>query len=277
MATQIIRGLKYIKIDVNMIKYSKVPFKNTSSFIYLQKEIKPRKKNGMDLFFETNIGRVSIVFLTEEEERKDYTEIEYFSEHIALKIDIKKTVKHFQYTQKALKEIALANIAIYKFKANKKKKKKHIENILEEFYTKHNRLYQSKSIMNMNEFKSFNIKPILINSFCQQDFSAINVAKVYYETLHKLFNDTLKTASYKILHEDSLHKFIVYNSVFYGVILVRYKYFIYQVFEDKIILFESWLDFHQIQLKIVGTNSLKSDKDKGDKDKLVQKEYPTLF
>jgi hypothetical protein len=129
----------------------------------------------------------------------------------------------------------------------------------------------------MEDFKAFNLNSKLINSFEQSDFSAINIAKVYYQVLHKHFKKNKpKNQHYEVLYEDKLHDFIVYNGEFYGTAFIMNKFFIYQVIENEIILIGSAFKKDD-KIKSIIITHITGKKSNNHNRESFQKKYPRLF
>jgi len=278
MAMQILKEINYIENDKDILKCYKVPFLNRCKYVQFYNEINFNDKKGMDIFFESNLGLLGIRFLTHERERESYKSLCYFSQYITLVIDIRQIIKHPHYMKESLKNIILNNVQICTLKKYTIYEKENIEKVLADFYLKYERLYRSKSIMNMEDLKAFNLNSKLINSFEQSDFSAINIAKVYYHVMYKHFKKNKpKNQHYEVLYEDKLHDFIVYDGEFYGTAFIMNKFFIYQVIEDEIVLIGSTFKKDDKIKSIIITHIITGKKCNSQNKENFQKKYPSLF
>jgi hypothetical protein len=277
MATQILKEIKCIEIERYLPQYYKPPFLNSSKTIHFYSEIDFNDKNGMDIFFKTNIAPLGIRFLTLEQEREEYKNPCYFLQHLVLIIDIKGIARHQKQTKETLRDIILNNAQIHAPMRYTLYKKENTEKIFADFCLKYERLYQSKSIMEMEDFKTFGLNPMLINHFIQNDFSAINIAKVYYQTMGEHFGKNKpENQHYRVLHEGKLHSFIVCNDEFYATALIMNKFFIFQVTEDRIVLLGSTFKKDD-GVKSIITNTANEKKDDNQDRETLQRRYPTLF
>lgn len=128
--------------------------------------------------------------------------------------------------------------------------------------------------MNMEDFRAFKINTILINSFEQKDFSAINVAKLYYKKMLARFFDTEVNDDCLEIHNNKLHSFYQCKGRYYGVALIKSQHHIYHALEDKIVLIDKCFKKEKIVHMLI---DFLKEEDAENADTEAINKYPTLF
>ena len=212
---------------------------------------------------------MGIAFLTpEKKERNSEFSSSDTNCHI-LEVDLTSMQNMQNYTIDTLKElIENPNSKRFVFPTSS------IKNIELEENKDYVRLYQSKSIIDMEDFRAFKINTILISSFEQRDFSAINVAKTYYKNMLEQFCNTKANNDCWEIHNNELHSFYQCRGQYYGVASIQSKYHIYQVLEDKIVLIDKCFKKEKI-VHILTDFSEEEDAENADTE--ATNKYPTLF
>jgi hypothetical protein len=126
----------------------------------------------------------------------------------------------------------------------------------------------------MEDFRAMKLNTLLINSFVQNDFSAINVAKLYYTNMLERFWNREASDGCKEIHDNGLHSFYKCKNQYYGVAAIQSKYYIYQVVDDKITLIDTCFKKEQIVRVLAGFS--KDEDGENTKSEAIKK-YPTLF
>ena len=267
LAKQILRELNYIQCKNTPVD-SKKSIKNTHEyyrFIILE-EKKLHEKYGMDIFFTSNIGFLGIFFFTPEKRDKEIKALSYDGNYHMLEIDLTSVQNMQSYTIDALKKIIedpdLKKFIFLSSSTN---------NIELQEKKEYARLYQSKSIMDMKDFRAMKINTILINSFEQNDFSAINVAKFYYIKMCEYFIDVEIDDNCKELDSNEIHFFYQCKGQYYGVAVIQNKHYIYQVIDDAIILIGKCFKKEKI------IQILKAHEQKIREESIITIEHPRLF
>lgn len=276
IAAQILNDVKYIQYGGSLTNCYKVPFSNKLKNIKIYDEVAFREKKGMDIFFKTNIGLLGIYFLTHESARECYENASHFSKNINLIIDLRPITDNSIYTVSTLKDVVIHNPKLKIFASYFAHQKKLMQELDSKKALRYERLYNSKSIMDMNILKAFGINPIVINSFNQGDFSAINVAKIYYKIMYERFKGNETKESYKELSRDTLHSFLRYKNEYFATALVINKFYIYEVIDDKILVIGKCFKEGDEMKRIVESYFAGEMKITQSKE-VAQEKYPKLF
>lgn len=268
LSKQIFRELKYIQCKNTPVDSKKTAKDmNTCYKFDILEEKKLHEKYGMDLFFISNIGLLGITFLTPEKKERNRKFSSSATNYHILEVDLTSMQNMQNYTIDALKEL-IEDPNSKRF-ISPTSSIKNIELQEDKDYA---RLYRSKSIMNMEEFRAFKINTVLINGFEQSDFGAINVAKLYYKNMLERFRNTeVHHDDCKEIHNSELHSFYQCRGQYYGVTTIQSKYHIYQVLEDKIVLIDKC--FKKEKIVHILTDFSKEE----DTDTEAINKYPTLF
>jgi len=253
LAKQILRETKHLQCK-NIPNTKKEVDKDIYKLYLFEllEEKKMQEKFGMNIFFESNIGTVGIYFLTTEKLNKDTKKQENIHNHHILEIDLTSIQKMKSYTVDGLKNI-IENQMCKRFILPPLVARRDI--LKEQKY--YERLYRSKSIMNAEDFRAMKITPILINSFKQSDFSAINVAKLYHQNMCEYFKNNESVDECEKLHIDDVHRFYQYKNQYYATATIKKQYHIYQVIDDKIVLFGKCFKEAEIPQRVI-THATKS-------------------
>lgn len=271
LAKQILRELKYIQCK-NIPNEYKEAIKKKNAFYELElfEEKKLQDKHGMDIFFTSNIGLIGILLLTPEKRGdKESKTSNYIDNHHVLELDLTSVQNMQSYTVSALRDIIEnpdSNSFIFSSSGEESSNFKEQENYV--------RLYKAKSIMNMEDFRAMKLNTILINSFCQSDFSAINVAKLYYKNMFERFKNIGDFDACKEIDSDGMHSFYQCKNQYYAVAEIQSKYHIYQVVDDKITLIDKC--FKKEKIAQILTDFLEKIDAKNTGFGVINK-YPTLF
>ncbi len=282
LAKQLLRDMQFIKCKDIPVEYI-TSVKMTDEFyeIELLEEQKAHEKHGMDIFFMSNIGLIGIYFIAPENRNKESISLmsDTSSYHI-LEVDLSlmKNIKSF--TVDALQKlIEVPNLKSFIFPIEKTMNHKDQEESKMPFFSNENsenydRLYRAKSIMNMEDFHAMKLNTLLINSFMQDDFSAINVAKLYYKNMLEQFWNVEANDGCKEIRDNGMHSFYKYKDQHYGVAVVQSKYHIYQVVDDKIILIDKCFKKEKIAQILMDFLEKIDAEDSGSK---AINKYSTLF
>lgn len=236
----------------------------------LYKKESLREKYGMDVFYSSSLGLVGIYFLTYENRTDNIEFSDDGGKYHILKIDLRPIDKAKDYTVDSLRDIIIFNPELKSFN-NYSINHKAILDIS----SKYQRLYNSKSIMNANDFKAMEIAQIRINSFEQDDFSAINVAKLYYQNILEHFKNNEVQVDFKELHLDKVHGFYQYKNQYYATATIKEKYHIYQVIEGVIVLTGKCFKKDEI-IQIIKAHVMKANNKNLELRDTITK-YPSLF
>jgi len=248
LAKQLLRNTQFIKCKDIPVECETSEKKADGFYeIELLEEEKVYEKHGMDIFFMSNIGLIGIYFTTPENRNKESAgSVSTTNSHHILEVDLNlmKITKSFTVDalQKLIKDPNLKSFVLLT-SVKETMEHKNQEDFIIPFFSNENsedydRLYRAKSIMNMEDFHAMKLNTLLINSFVQNDFSAINVAKLYYKNMLEQFWNAEISDSCKEIHDNGLHSFYKCKDQYYGVAVVQSKYHIYQVVDDKIILID---------------------------------------
>jgi len=270
LAKQIFRELKYIQCKNTPVDSKKaVKDMNARYKFDILEEKKLHEKYGMDIFFISDIGLLGITFLTPEKRERNDEALSSDANYHILEVDLTSIQNMQNYTINALKElIENPNSKRFVFPTSS------IKNIELQEDKDYVRLYRSKSIMDMEDFRAFKINTILLNSFEQRDFSAINVAKLYYKNMLKRFCNIEADDDCKEIHNNGLHSFYQCKDQYYGVVAIQNKYHIYQVLEEKIILIDKCLKKEKI---VHILTAFSKEEDSENADTKATNKYLTLF
>ncbi len=229
-----------------------------------------QEKHGMDIFFSSSFGLIGIYFLTYENRTNNIEFSDNGCKYHILEIDLRPIDNAKDYTVDSLRDIIIFNPKLKSFTNYS-----IVHEPILEISRKYQRLYNSKSIMDANDFKAMKIESIRINSFEQSDFSAINVAKLYYQDMLEHFKNNEVQDDCKELHVDKVHGFYQYKNQYYATATIRSKCHIYQVLDETIVLIgkcfkkEERTQIIKAHLKEVYNEILEQ--------KVPIKKYPTLF
>lgn len=271
LVKQILCELKYLQCK-NIPEGQKISIKKTNRFYELEllEEKKLQEKYGMDIFFTSNIGLVGIYFLTPENRNQDIKlHTNQYNYHI-LEIDLSSMQNLQRYTIDILKNI-IENPYLKRFSFSSS----HEESPNLKAQKDYERFYQSKSIMNMEDFRAIKMSSILINSFEHSDFSAINVAKLYYQNMLNHFKDNEVQDDCKELHVDKVHGFYQYKNQYYATATIRDKYHVYQVLDNVIVLIGKCFKKEEIT-QIIQAHSVEVNDEYLEREVPI-KNYPSLF
>lgn len=275
IAKQVLLDTKYLQFNSTLTNNYRVPLTSSFKHIQIYHEIKKRDKEGMDLFLSASIGEIGIYFITQESGRERLEEQSYFSKNLFLMIDLCSVVNQKVYTIDYIREIVAHSPSKLSFKPYLTHKERESIKYNSSIYLQNTRLFHSKSIMDMNLFKGFGIKTILINSFTQNDISAINLSKIYYQTMNEYFKYTSNRAKFEELNRDRYHSFIRYENKYYATVFVMYKIYIYQIIKDSFVLLGVCRENDDIYT-IIGSCVKKLNDEELVKAPLVDR-YPKLF
>ncbi len=283
LAKQLLREVGFVKCKNIPIEHKKSLNKRVGFCeIELLEEQKVHEKHGADIFFASNIGLIGIYFVTTEYRCKKSSVIIDTDSHYVLEVDLRlmKNIKSFTVDalQKLIEDPGLKSFIFptsiegtMDYKHKKESKISFLSNKKTEDYE---RLYRSKSVMNMEDFRAMKLNTLSINAFIQNDFSAINVAKLYYKNMLERFWSTEENAEYKEIHINGVHGFYQYKGQYYGVAVIQSQYYIYQVLDDKIILIDKCFKKEKIVHVLIGFSK---EKDAENTDTEAINKYPTLF
>lgn len=262
LAKQLLRESKHIACHNS----SKGEISASESFYELElfKEEISREKHGADIIFSTAVGSVGVYFLTDE--KRDAALNPYDEKHHILEMDLRPVQDKRACTVEMLRDMIVLEAEHKRF---------ILSTPAQEPDHKYDRWYRSKSIMEAETYEALCLPPRLINSFVQSDFSAINVAKLYYLKMYELFKHHKHQAECTELNIDRVHRFYQFYDKYYAVMSVREKYYVYQVSDDKFVLIGSC--FYEKEISKIIKSYYDETSAKEQELSAPQREYPSLF
>lgn len=230
----------------------------------LFEEENQREKHGADIVFSSAIGSVGIYFLTDE--KRSAARNLYGGDNHVLEVDLRPMQDKIVYTVEILRDMIVLEPELKRFV---------FHNSAQEPDYKYGRLYRAKSIIDNQAYEALHLPPRLINSFGQSDFSAINVAKLYYLKMYELFKHNEHQKECMELNADRVHRFYQFRDQHYAVISVREKYYIYQTLDNEFAVVGSCFYKEEIS-KIIKSHYDEISVDEQERS-ASQREYPLLF
>ena len=270
LAKQILQESKNIRCNNVPEKFKISKPHNEYYELELYSKESPQEKRGMDIFYSSSFGLLDIYFLTHENRTKNIEFSDNGYKYHILEIDLRPIDNAKYYIVDLLRDIIIFNPKLKNFTNYS-----IVHKPILEISRKYQRLYNSKSIMDANDFKAMKIESIRINSFEQSDFSVINVAKLYYQDMLEHFKDNEVQDTCEELNVDKVHGFYQCKNQYYATAAIKKKYHVYQVMDDVIVLIGKYFNKEEIT-QIIKAHSVEVNDEYLEREVLI-KNYPSLF